>query len=88
MKTLDNDICQSCGMPIKTVSDFGTYEDGSYNSNYCHFCYKDGKFTDAGISLEDKMAKNVKMAIKMGMTKQKAEDLATSTLPKLKRWQK
>jgi len=41
-----------------------------------------------GISLEDKMAKNVKMAIKIGITKQKAEDLATSTLPKLKRWQK
>ncbi|MFX0557889.1 zinc ribbon domain-containing protein [Maribacter sp. CXY002] len=88
MKTLDHDICQSCGMPIKKVTDFGTYEDGSYNSNYCHFCFKDGKFTDAGISLEDKIAKNIQIAIKRGMPERKAHNLATTILPTLKRWQK
>ena len=38
-------ICQSCGMPMTDKSMFGTNGDGTKNSDYCIYCYKDGKFT-------------------------------------------
>ena len=37
-------ICQSCGMPMVDESMFGTNADGSKNSEYCIYCYRDGKF--------------------------------------------
>ena len=73
---------------MHNISGYGTYDDGGIHADYCHFCYKEGKFTDAGISLEEKIAKNIALAIKMGMPENKAINLAQKTLPKLKRWQK
>lgn len=88
MKNADNTICQSCGMPMHKITDFGTYDDGSVHADYCHFCFKEGRFTDAGISLEEKMVKNVALVTKMGMPQKEAANLAQNTLPKLKRWRK
>ena len=36
-------ICQSCGMAMHN-SDFGKNADGSINTDYCKYCYPDGKF--------------------------------------------
>lgn len=88
MKSSETNICQSCGMPMKSLSDFGTHEDGSVNTEYCHYCYKKGEFTDDEISLEEKIAKNIAMAEKMGMSRKSASNLAQTTLPKLRRWNK
>jgi len=66
-------ICQSCGMPIES-------------GEYCKFCFKDGKFTDEGITMEEKIEKNIKIAVSLGMDKEKAKALAQDTIPKLKRW--
>lgn len=62
MKTLEKNICQSCGMPMNKASDFGTYDDGSLSTEYCHFCYKQGAFIDKGITMEEKIAKNIAIA--------------------------
>ena len=88
MKTSEKNICQSCGMPMKNMIDFGTDRDGSINTEYCHYCYEEGEFTDKEISLEEKMAKNINIAIKMGMSKVAASNLASNTLPALRRWRK
>lgn len=88
MKTLEKIICQSCGMPMAETTDFGTNRDGSRNEEYCHYCYKNGAFTDEGITMEEKIEKNILMAEKMGMPKEEAVDLANTTIPKLKRWQR
>lgn len=88
MKTSEKNICQSCGMPMKNMMDFGTDRDGSINTEYCHYCYEEGEFTDKEISLEEKMAKNINIAIKMGMSKVAASNLASNTLPALRRWRK
>ncbi len=88
MKTSEKNICQSCGMPMKNMTDFGTDRDGSINTEYCHNCYEEGEFTDQGISLEEKMARNIKIAEKLGMSKATASKLARNTLPKLRRWRK
>ncbi|MGB5319415.1 zinc ribbon domain-containing protein [Eudoraea sp.] len=88
MVTSEKNICQSCGMPMKNMTDFGTYKDGCINTDYCHYCYDEGEFTDKEISLEEKMAKNIRIAVKMGMSKVDASNLATNVIPSLWRWRK
>jgi hypothetical protein len=78
-------ICQSCGMPMDE-KDFGTEKDGTKNKEYCHFCFILGKFTDEGITMDEKIRKNIEIAKSMGMPEEKAKALAESTIPKLKRW--
>ncbi len=43
---MENKICQSCGMPIKSNDMLGINKDGSINNDYCKYCYKDGEFID------------------------------------------
>ncbi|MCW8966188.1 MAG: zinc ribbon domain-containing protein [Candidatus Pacearchaeota archaeon] len=81
-------ICQSCGMPMKVDEDKGTNFDDTKSEEYCKYCYKDGKFIDEGISLKDKIEKNVQIAMKMGMSEEKAQKMANDTIPNLKRWKK
>jgi hypothetical protein len=84
----EKQICQSCGMPMEKEEDFGTNADGSKNEEYCRYCYQGGKFTDEGITMEEKIAKNIAIAKQMGMDEEMAKNLANETIPNLKRWQK
>lgn len=80
-------VCQSCGMPLdKDPNKGGTNQDESKSGKYCSFCFQSGKFIDEGITLEQKMAKNIQIAVNMGMPKEKAQQMAESILPKLERW--
>lgn len=79
-------ICQSCGMPLRKDEDFGTEEDGSACQEYCFHCFQGGKFLDDGISLQEKIEKNVKLGVQMGMPEGMARQLCETTLPQLKRW--
>ena len=88
MKTTKRNICESCGMPIRRLSDFGTRKDGSIHTEYCHYCYSKGEFTDPGISMEEKIRKNIAISRKMGISLKEAEAMAYSTIPGLKRWKK
>jgi radical SAM superfamily enzyme len=72
-------------MPIKHLSDFGTNKDGTVNTEYCHFCFLEGKFVDHGITLEQKIEKEIATAKNMGMSKEEATILTYKTLPTLKR---
>ncbi|MBR9705811.1 transcriptional regulator [Candidatus Pacearchaeota archaeon] len=80
-------ICQSCAMPLKKSEDFGTENDESKSKDFCHFCYKDGKFTDEGITLNEKVDQLVDIAIsKLGLSEDLARTMAKTKLPTLKRW--
>ena len=81
-------VCQSCGMPMNKPESFGTNSDHSQNKEYCRFCFKDGNFTDAGITMEQKIEKNIQIAKQMGMPEEKAKQMAHSVIPTLKRWRK
>jgi len=72
MKISEQNICESCGMPMHKLADFGTNKDSTINTEYCHFCYLQGKFVDHGITLEQKIEKNINMAEKMEMPKEDA----------------
>lgn len=37
-------ICQCCGMPLNEDSLISREKGGSYNEDYCKWCYTDGKF--------------------------------------------
>lgn len=37
-------ICQCCGMPLNEDSLISREADGSYNEDYCKWCYADGDF--------------------------------------------
>jgi hypothetical protein len=81
-------ICQSCGMPLdKDSNKRGTNPDKSKSVKYCSFCFQDGHFRDEGITLQQKIAKNVEIAVKMGIPENQAIEMAESILPKLERWQ-
>ncbi len=81
-------ICQSCGMPLdKDPGKGGTNADNSKSNKYRSFCYQGGKFTDEGITLSDKIEKNIKIAVVgLGIPEDKAREMAISVLPNLERW--
>ncbi len=37
-------ICQCCGMPLSEDSMVSREKDGSFNEDYCKWCYTDGNF--------------------------------------------
>lgn len=37
-------ICQCCGMPLNEDDLISREQDGSYNEDYCKWCYADGRF--------------------------------------------
>ena len=78
--------CQSCGMPMEKPEDFGTGAEGLRVDDYCHFCFKDSRFTEPHISMEQMIDKIAGMAPLMRMTEAKAREMAKTFIPRLKRW--
>jgi len=75
-------------MPLQKDEDFGTNASGSKSEEYCFHCFQNGKFLDEGITLPQKINKNVRFAVQMGMSEIEARKMASEVLPKLKRWKK
>jgi len=47
-------VCQCCGMPLSEDDMISREQDGSFNEDYCKWCYADGKFAyDSKESLLD-----------------------------------
>lgn len=84
-----NKYCQSCGMPMKQdPQNGGTNADGSRNTEYCSYCYKDGAFSSPEIDTAQKMQEFCIGKMKeMGMPWIIAW-IFTRGIPKLKRWKK
>lgn len=80
--------CQSCYARITSISDFGTYQDGSINTEYCLQCFEDGEFTRQSKSLEARIAKNIQLAHKLGMSQSRATKLADTVVPQIRKWRK
>lgn len=79
-------ICQSCGMPLNKDENKGTNHDKSLSSEYCKFCFIDGKFSHPNRTMEEQIEKCVEMSKKMWMPEEKAREIANNTIPLLKRW--
>lgn len=84
-------ICQSCGMPMENESLFGTNQDGSKNSDYCIYCYRDGAFLqnftmDEMIEHCAQFIKDVNKNLPQPITREEYIGQMKMYFPKLKRW--
>lgn len=87
MKTEGIRACQSCGMPMSEKEQFGTEADGAPSKDYCTYCYRDGAFTNPGITI-DEMAKlgGGMMSQMYAIPPERAEAFTKEQLSCLKRW--
>ena len=87
---MDRTFCQSCGMPL-TEEILGTNADGSKNSDYCMYCFKDGAFT-GNFTMEEMVefcAQFVDQFNKdsgQNLSKEAYKDMLRQIYPNLKRW--
>jgi hypothetical protein len=74
-------------MPLEGPADFGTSCDGLPVSDYCHFCYQHGSFTEPHIT-ESVMIDRCSqlLAHRRQIAPDQAEALVSKTIPTLKRW--
>ena len=79
--------CQSCSMPLDNPDLLGTEKDGSKSSEYCKYCYEKGEFINPGMTLTEMTTLVISQMEKMNIDP-KAIDMAVSSLPNLKRWEK
>ncbi len=79
--------CQSCGMPMSAEEHFGTEADGTLSKDYCTYCYRNGAFTEPGITI-DEMAKigGAMMSQLYAIPLERAETFSKDQLSCLKRW--
>jgi len=83
---MEEQICQSCAMPLIEEGDFGTNADTSKNEEYCQYCYADGKFT-MDVPLDEFIEKQVEIGQKvLGLSEDDARETAESVIPTLNRW--
>lgn len=76
-------ICQCCGMPLddSTVS---KETDGSFNEEYCKWCYTDGRFVYTDLEqLVDFLAEHMSNE---NFSPEQARAYFTEELPKLNHW--
>lgn len=78
-------ICQCCGMPLDDTT-LSREPDGSFNEDYCKWCYKDGRFvyTDLG-QLTDFLVEHMSNE---NFPPEQARAYFEAQLPKLRHWRK
>ena len=76
-------FCQCCGMPLGDES-ISREPDGSFNEEYCKWCYADGQFTyDSAEQLADFLVTHFPSA---GATPEQAKTCCIAQLKQLKHW--
>jgi hypothetical protein len=90
MKSQDTQpvICQSCGMPMKIESDYGTSADQSKSKEYCTYCFQKGQFTRPDITMREMIQGCVAIMVKYGVPEGQAKKQMEGLIPTLRRWAK
>lgn len=81
------DVCQSCGMKMQH-EDYGKNADGSTNTEYCKYCYPDGKFNKEE-TMEEMIKGNLQFLdekTREALTEEEAIEEMRAYFPLLKRW--
>lgn len=76
-------ICQCCGMPLDD-STISKEPDGTFNEEYCKWCYTDGKFTYDNI--DDLIAFCVEHMSNENWSAEQVREYMADMLPKLNHW--
>ncbi|ADU22575.1 zinc ribbon domain-containing protein [Ruminococcus albus] len=78
-------ICQCCGMPLDD-SVLSREADGTFNEDYCKWCYTDGKYVYSSLDeLIDFLADHISNE---QFTSEQAREYLSKTLPELSHWKK
>lgn len=80
-------ICQSCAMPLTDESKYGTNADHSKTSEYCSFCFQEGKFT-MDVRMNELIEFLIPMCSEAFGSEEIARNVMSETFPKLNRWSK
>jgi len=72
-------------MPIDDGKLFGTEGDGSASTDYCVYCYRDGRFTMPDMTANEMIEMTGRWARSAGMTEEQAVGLGPMMMA-LKRW--
>ncbi len=78
-------VCQCCGMPLEDSS-ISREPDGSFNEEYCKWCYTDGRFVYT--SMEELVEFLVGHSANENWPPEQAKAFFESQLPMLKHWKK
>ena len=86
---MEQQFCQSCGMPLSDPALLGTEADGSPSAHYCKYCYQNGAFTGE-MTMEEMIDFCTPMMVQgnPGMTAQQAREQMLQFFPMLLRWKK
>ncbi|MDD1728320.1 MAG: zinc ribbon domain-containing protein [Methanospirillum sp.] len=80
-------VCQSCGMPLLSQTDYGTEADGTSSSQYCHYCYQKGAYTDPNATVDQMAEKAGAIMTQMfAMPPDKAKEFSKMQIQNLYRW--
>lgn len=79
-------ICQCCGMPLDDDGSISREIDGSFNENYCKWCYTGGEFTYK--TLEDILNFLTEHMSGENFPPEQAREYFESIIPKLNHWNK
>lgn len=86
-------ICQSCGMNLNNVEDFGTNPDDSVNTDYCKYCFQKGSFSHER-TIDEMIESNLRFLNEYNketgssFTPEQARTELKEHLSTLKRWKK
>lgn len=77
-------FCQACGMPLAEDALIAHEPDGSFNEDYCKYCYVDGVYAGAAT-----VGEMVEICLPhMGMPEEAARAFLWERLPQLKHWKR
>ena len=79
-------ICQCCGMPLSEDGIISKEPDGSFNEDYCKWCYVDGTYTYD--NMDDLIDVCVGHMVNESFTEEQARAYMKQTLPKLDYWKR
>ncbi len=80
-------VCQCCGMPLNEDSLISRENDGSYNEDYCKWCYSNGDFVyQSKDSLIDYLVSHMPNPENLGDEERRTQ--FDSYLAQLKHWKK
>ena len=79
-------ICQCCGMPLDDDAIISHNHDGTFNEDYCKWCYADGTYTYS--DMDDLIEVCVKNMVSEDFTEEQVRSYFKSLLPTLDYWKR
>ncbi len=79
-------VCQCCGMPMTEDEIISKEADGSFNEEYCKWCYADGTYTYS--DMDDLIEICVPNMVAQGFSEEQARSYMKQKLPTLDYWKR